>query len=115
MQQPKTHQLLFHSDQGTQYFAHWFTHYLKELKMTQSMSRRGNCWDNTVMERFFRRLKTERLNVLILINHSSAKSIINTYIRFYNDKILHSAIDYLTPSRKSKEMKKVAEKHSNNT
>ena len=108
LQQPKTNQLMFHSDQGTQYSAHLFTSYLKELKITQSMSRRGNCWDNAVMERFFRSLKTERLNVLIFINHSSAKSIINTYIRFYNYERLHSAIDYLTPNQKSQEMKKAA-------
>jgi len=57
MQQPKTNHLLFHSDQGTQYSAHLFTGYLKELKLTQSMSRRGNCCDNAVMESFFRRLK----------------------------------------------------------
>ena len=72
------------------------------------MSRRVNCWYNAVMERFFRRLKTERLNALIFINHSSAKSIINTYIRFYNYERLHSAIDYLTPNQKSQEMKKAA-------
>jgi len=108
MQQPKTNQLMFHSDQGTQYSAHLFTRYLKELKITQSMSRRGNCWYNAVMERFFRRLKTERLNALIFINHSSAKSIINTYIRFYNYERLHSAIDYLTPNQKFQEMKKAA-------
>ena len=38
--------LMFHSDQGTQYSAHLFTRYLKELKITQSMSRRGNCWED---------------------------------------------------------------------
>lgn len=108
MQQPKTNQLMFHSDQGTQYSAHLFTGYLKELKITQSMSRRGNCWDNAVMERFFRSLKTERLNTLTFINHSSAKKVINTYIRFYNYKRLHSAIDYLTPSQKAHEIKKAA-------
>jgi len=46
MQQPKTNQLMFHSDQGTQYSAHLLAGYLKELKITQSMSRRGNCWED---------------------------------------------------------------------
>jgi len=45
MQQPKTNQLMFHSDQGVQYSAHLFVNYLKKLKITQSMSRRGNCWE----------------------------------------------------------------------
>ena len=108
MQQPITSQLMFHSDQGTQYSAHLFINYLSELKITQSMSRRGNCWDNSVMERFFRSLKTERLNLLTFINHTSAEQTINTYIRFYNYERLHSSIDYLTPNQKSQEMKKAA-------
>lgn len=108
MQQPETNKLLFHSDQGTQYSAHLFVHYLSELKITQSMSRRGNCWDNAVMERFFRSLKTERLNQLVFINHASAEQIINTYIRFYNYQRIHSSIGYLTPNQKSQKMKKAA-------
>ncbi len=60
------------------------------------------------MEIFFRSLKTERLNALTFINHSSAKQIINAYIRFYNYERLHSTIDYLTPSQKSLEIKYVA-------
>jgi len=108
MQQPDTSQLMFHSDQGTQYSAHLFVNYLSELKITQSMSRRGNCWDNAVMERFFRSLKTERLNQLIFIDHTSAQQVINSYIRFYNFERLHSSIGYSTPNKKSLEMKKVA-------
>jgi len=60
--QPNTQGLLFHSDQGIQYSASLFRNRLSSLHITQSMSRRGNCWDNAVMERFFRSLKTERLN-----------------------------------------------------
>ncbi len=108
MQQPDTAQLMFHSDQGTQYSAHLFTKFLHELKVTQSMSRRGNCWDNSVMERFFRSLKTERLNHTTLINHFSAKSVIESYIRFYNYERLHSAIGYTTPNKQSRIMKKAA-------
>jgi transposase InsO family protein len=108
MQQPDTAQLMFHSDQGTQYSAHLFTKYLRKLKITQSMSRRGNCWDNSVMERFFRSLKTERLNQITLVNHFSAKSIVESYIRFYNYGRLHSAIGYTTPNKHSKNMKKAA-------
>ena len=72
------------------------------------MSRRANCWDNAVMERFFRNLKTERLNYLSFINHSSVVSAVISYISFYNYKRLHSVIDYKTPHQKTKEMKKAA-------
>ncbi len=78
------------------------------INITQSMSRRGNCWDNAVMERFFRSLKTERLNYLSFINHQSVISTVESYIRFYNYKRIHSAIDYKTPHQKTKEMKKTA-------
>jgi transposase InsO family protein len=61
-QQPNTRKLMFHSDQGVQYSAKVFSDKLALLNITQSMSRRGNCWDNAVMERFFRSLKTKRDN-----------------------------------------------------
>ncbi|SUI62500.1 Integrase core domain [Shewanella morhuae] len=59
-QRPNTQALMFHSDQGCQYSAKVFREKLRNLGIEQSMSRRGNCWDNAVMERFFRSLKTER-------------------------------------------------------
>ena len=51
--------VLFHSDQGTQYASRLFRQRLWRYRMDQSMSRRGNCWDNAPMERLFRSLKTE--------------------------------------------------------
>lgn len=106
--QPDTRNLLFHSDQGVQYSSSLFRSRLSELNITQSMSRRGNCWDNAVMERFFRSLKTERLNHLSFINHQSVVSAVESYIRFYNYKRRHSALDYITPHDKYNEMKKQA-------
>jgi len=79
-QQPDTTKLMFHSDQGVQYSAKLFINYLNILKITQSMSRRGNCWDNSVMERFFRSLKSERLNHLTFIHHAAAISTVECYI-----------------------------------
>ena len=108
MQQPDTKQLMFHSDQGVQYSAHLFKDTLKLHKITQSMSRRGNCWDNSVQERFFRSLKSEYLNSLSFINHQSVVIAVNHYIRYYNYKRLNSAIDYSTPEQKRKELLKVA-------
>ena len=51
--------ILFHSDQGCQYTSRAFRQMLWRYRMTLSLSRRGNCWDNAPTERFFRSLKTE--------------------------------------------------------
>ncbi len=74
----------------------------------QSISRRGNCWDNAVMERFFRSLKTERLNYQSFSNHQEVVENVESYIYFYNYKRIHSAIGYKTPAEKMAELKKVA-------
>jgi len=105
---PDTKKLQFHSDQGIQYSAKLFIKYLSTLHITQSMSRRGNCWDNAVMERFFRSLKSERLNHIIFINHASVINTVEKYINFYNYKRLHSSLGYITPTQKRLELQKVA-------
>ena len=107
-QAPNTLGLLFHSDQGVQYSAKKFVKQLEKLKITQSMSRRGNCWDNSVMERFFRSLKSERLNDLSFINHDAVVGVVESYIHFYNYKRLHSVIGYITPAEKMQMLKKQA-------
>jgi len=104
---PDTKNLLLHSDQGTQYTSNMFDVYCKKFKLIRSMSRKGNCWDNAVMERFFRNLKTERLNQLRFLNHEAVVSEVNSYIYFYNYKRLNSAIDYMTPNQKFEELRKV--------
>ncbi|HCG1202201.1 IS3-like element IS222 family transposase [Pseudomonas aeruginosa] len=58
-QRGKPQQVLFHSDQGSQYASRLFRQRLWRYRMQQSMSRRGNCWDNSPMERLFRSLKSE--------------------------------------------------------
>lgn len=100
--------LLFHTDQGTQYTSNAFCQYLQRNSITQSMSRRGNCLDNAVMERFFRSLKTERLHNISIINHESAVQLIEKYIRFYNYKRRHSALGYVAPAIKRKQLENVA-------
>ena len=63
---------MFHSDQGAQYSAKLFREKLALFNITQSMSRRGSCWDNSVMERLLSRLKTEKLTMpLIKTTHKS--------------------------------------------
>ena len=100
--------IMFHSDQGCQYSSEAFRKHLATLGIKQSMSRRGNCWDNAVMERFFRNLKTEHLNRVSIINFPSAQDLIEQYMRFYNFTRLNSAIDYLTPNQKGKVLRGVA-------
>ena len=107
-QQPDTTKLLFHSDQGVQYSAKLFVDYLDLLQIKQSMSRRGNCWDNSVRERFFRSLKSERLSHLRFMCHDVVVSCVESYIYFYNYKRLHSLLGYITPDQKVTELKNVA-------
>lgn len=104
----KTSELIIHSDQGCHFSSHAYRDRLKALNITQSMSRRGNCWDNAVMERFFRSLKSERLNELSFINHQSVVNETDNYIRFYNYKRRHSGIGYLTPHEMYQKKQKAA-------
>jgi len=105
---PDTRKLMFHSDQGVQYSANLFKRCLMLHGITQSMSRRGNCWDNAVQERFFRSLKSEYLNDLSFINHRSVVDAVTFYIRYYNNKRLNSALNYITPSEKRRVLCNVA-------
>jgi transposase InsO family protein len=96
--QLNTNQLMFHSDQGTQYSYKAFIEYCNKNSITQSISRKGNCWDNAAMERFFKSLKTERLNHQSFANHYEVVQNVESYIYFYNYKRIHSAIGYMTPA-----------------
>ena len=108
VQQPATLQLMFHSDQGVQYTADKFKKTLSIHGINQSMSRRGNRWDNSVQERFFRSLNSEYLNGLIFINHLSVVSAVEHYVRYYNNKRIHSAIGNMTPVQKKQMLLNVA-------
>jgi len=108
MQQPDTSELMFHSDQGVQYTADKFKQTLSLHGMTQSMSRRGNCWDNAVQERFFRSLKSEYLNGLSFINHQAVVSAVVHYIRYYNNKRINSVIGNISPVQKRQNLLNVA-------
>ena len=90
--------VLLHSDRGVQYRGNEYQQALKENGIKCSMSRKGNCWDNAVMESFFSRLKVE------LIYAESYKTVEETqaglfeYIEiFYNRQRRHSAIGYMSP------------------
>ena len=91
--------LLMHSDRGSQYASDDYRKLLKQFHMTQSMSRKGNCWDNAPMESFFNTLKVERTYRLQYTSREQAKlDIVNWIEGFYNEKRLHSAIDYRSPA-----------------
>jgi transposase InsO family protein len=90
--------IVFHSDQGIQYTSHSFRKLLREGGFIQSMSRRGNCYDNAVTERFFHTLKTELVKRRRYNSREEARRSIFDYIEiFYNRKRIHSAIGYLSP------------------
>lgn len=91
--------LLLHSDRGSQYASDAYRGLIKSFKMIQSMSRRGDCWDNAPMESFFDTLKTELVDNRIFEDVHEAKTAIFEWIEvFYNRKRLHSALGYLSPA-----------------
>jgi putative transposase len=90
--------LLHHSDRGVQYASDCYQSTLQAAGITVSMSRKGNCWDNSVMERFFGSLKTERTDNIIYKTREEAKADVIDYIEmFYNSRRLHSTLNYVTP------------------
>lgn len=95
--------LLHHSDRGSQYACHDYQQQLKNYKMKGSMSRKGNCWDNAPTERYFRSLKSERLNDCRFLTREEAKNEILDYITFYNSIRIHSALGYVSPMAYEKE------------
>ena len=100
----KSDQLLFHSDRGVQFACNDFTKLLRKYNCTQSMSRKGNCWDNAVAESFFKTIKVECLNKYIFANHDMLKKILFRYIEgWYNTQRIHSAIGNVSPLNAFKE------------
>jgi putative transposase len=83
-QQPQT--VLVHSDQGCHYTARNFCEMLRRNNAIQSMSRRGNCWDNAVMENFFGHLKSELVHRLRPCSRQELEEQICNYIEFYNNR-----------------------------
>ena len=90
--------VLHHSDQGKEYYAHEFQALLKSNKMISSMSRKGECYDNAVVESFFHSLKIELVHQCDYDNREEARISLFDYIElFYNRKRKHSYLGYLSP------------------
>jgi len=90
--------LLHHSDQGSQYASREYRHALEAQGMVASMSRKGNCWDNAVIERFFGSLKTEWTDARRYLTLEQARRDVIHYIELeYNSDRFHSTLGNLTP------------------
>jgi len=87
----------FHSDQGWAYQMKAYVLTLKENKIFQSMSRKGNCHDNSVMENFFGIMKQEMYYGRIYYSFEELKSAIEKYIKYYNEKRIKQKLGWLSP------------------
>ena len=91
--------LIMHSDRGSQYAGDSHRQLIKDYRMIQSMSRRGNCWDNAAMESFFKTLKVERVHQLRYETRAQAKLDVIDWIEgFYNRERMHSSNGYQSPN-----------------
>ena len=90
---------LFHSDQGWQYQRKEFGDILEGYGMVQSMSRKGNCHDNSVMENFFGRLKVEMFygEEACYSDYGSLKKALRDYIAWYNSSRLKEYLHWKSP------------------
>jgi transposase InsO family protein len=93
------HGLIHHSDRGVQYTCHAFQAALAERGIVCSMSRKGNCWDNALVESFFSTLKRELPNETPFEDWRDAERAVFKYIEaHYNTHRRHSALGYLSPN-----------------
>jgi transposase InsO family protein len=91
-------QLIWHTDRGSQYASDSHRTLLEENDILQSMSRKGDCWDNAVSESFFHSLKTELVHHQRFKTRAEANQAIFEYIEvFYNRQRLHSTNGYMSP------------------
>ncbi len=97
--------LIHHSDRGSQYASRQFRQLLAQYKVTGSMSRKGDCWDNAVVESFFGTLKQERVQWRHYQSRHAAQQDILQYITmFYNSQRMHSYLDYKSPNQYEADM-----------
>jgi len=102
---------IFHSDRGVQYASNKMTNLFSfNRKITQSMSRKGNCWDNAVAESFFKTIKHEWLYRFKFRSYEQLYKSIDDYINWYNTVRLHSSLGYITPLEMELKLKGVRKK-----
>ena len=101
--------LIHHSDRGSQYASHDYQKLLRQYDMICSMSRKGNCWDNAPVERFFSSLKREWTGDRLYRTRQEAIADVREYVAvYYNSKRLHSTLGYTTPMNYEKRLNKVS-------
>ena len=101
--------LICHSDRGSQYASHDYQKLLRQHGMICSMSRKGNCWDNAPVERFFSSLKREWTGDRWYRTRQEAMADVREYVAvYYNSKRLHSTLGYTTPMNYEKRLNKVS-------
>ena len=97
------HNVIIHSDQGTQYGSDDWLRFCRQHRLEPSMSRRGNCWDNAVVESFFGSLKKERIKKRVYKTREMARADVFDYIEvFYNRKRRHSHLGGVSPRLSNK-------------
>ena len=89
--------LILHSDQGWQYQMKQYQYLLKQKGITQSMSRKGNCLDNAIIENFFGILKSELFYIMKFKDINHLKSEIKEYIIYYNNERIKSNLNKMSP------------------
>ncbi len=90
--------MIAHSDRGSQYASHAFQYVLRKAGIVCSMSRKGNCWDNAVIESFNASIKTELIHRQEWDTRELARAAVYVYIEaWYNPKRLHSTLGYKSP------------------
>ena len=96
---PKTEGIILHSDQGWQYQHFYYRNELKRHGIIQSMSRKGNCYDNSIMETFFGRMKTELYYGCEkdYLSFESFNEAVEEYIDYYNNKRIQSKTKWMPP------------------
>ena len=100
--------LIVHSDRGSQYASKDYRRLLKAHGFEGSMSRKGDCWDNAVVESFFGSLKQERVQWRHYQTRRDAhQDVLNYITMFYNSHRLHSYLDYMSPNQYEAEMAKL--------
>ena len=90
--------VIMHSDQGCQYTSDLYVAHLQHHGAVQSMSRKGNCWDNAVVERIFRSLKDEWIDEPYPTREQARHAVIDYVANYYNHERLHSTLCYRPPA-----------------
>ena len=87
----------FHSDRGWAYQMKGYAHRLKENRIFQSMSRKGNCYDNSVMENFFGVMKQEMYYGVVYYSYDELHNAIEQYINYYNEQRIKQKLGWMSP------------------